>query len=173
MVLGAGLGRGQTSETDPPSQLVWTSAPLQQDLDIAGDIELRLEAVSTAFDTAWIVHLQDVDASGTPAGVTAGYLRASLREVDEANSRIGSPSLPCRTFQGVPLGEPVLYRIPLVSNARRFKAGHCVRLIVTSDDQNPDAPAMLGFRHASVGASSLNTIRSASRLMLPILTPST
>jgi len=97
-------------------------------------------------------------------------MRASLREVDEANSRIGSPALPCRTFQAIPIGEPVAYRIPLVANARRFKAGHCLRLFVTSDDQNPDSPAMLGFRHASVGTSCLNTIKSSSRLILPILT---
>jgi hypothetical protein len=28
---------------------------------------------------------------------------------------------------------------------------------------------MLGFRHASVGTSSLNTVKSSSRLVLPIL----
>jgi hypothetical protein len=172
MALGAGLGRVQAGETDPPSHLTWTSAPLEHDLDVVGDIELQLEAVSTASDTAWIVVLQDVDLAGTVTGITAGYMRAGLREVDEANSRIGAPALPCRTFQAVPIGELVSYRIPLVANARRFKAGHRVRLFVTSDDQNPDSPAMLGFRHAGVGTSCLNEIKSSSRLILPVLTPS-
>jgi uncharacterized protein len=99
-------------------------------------------------------------------------MRASLREVDGAKSRIGAPEVPCRTFEAVRIGELVSYRIPLVANARRFKVGHCVRLFVTSHDQNPDSPAMLGFRHASVGASCLNPINSSSRLILPILTPS-
>jgi uncharacterized protein len=171
MTLGAGLARVQASETDPPSHLTWTGAKLEHDLDLAGDIELRLEAVSTAADTAWIVFLQDVDAAGAVTNVTAGYLRASLREVDEANSPLGAPEIPCRRFQAVPIGELVTYRIPLVANARRFKAGHCVRLLITSDDQNPDSPAMLGFRHASVGTSCLNTIKSSSRLILPIQNP--
>ena len=61
------------------------------------------------------------------------------------------------------------YRIPLVDNARRFKAGHRIRLVLTGDDQNRDAPAIMGFRHASVGTSCLSTILSSSRLLLPIL----
>ena len=59
MVLGAGLNRVQTSETDPSSSLVWDSEPLAQDLDVVGGIELQLDAVSTAADTAWIAILQD------------------------------------------------------------------------------------------------------------------
>ena len=172
MAQGAGLGRAQASETDPPSLLTWTSRVLAEDLDIVGDIELQLDAVSTAGDTAWIAVLQDVDESGAAVEVTAGYLRASLREVDEANSRIGAPELPCRKFQPVPIGESVSYRVPLVANARRFKAGHRVRLLVTSDDQNPQVPAIMSFRHASVGTSCLNTIKSSSRLVLPVLRPS-
>jgi hypothetical protein len=46
-----------------------------------------------------------------------------------------------------------------------------MRLFVTSDDQNTDSPAMLGFRHASVGTSCLNTIKSSSRLIVPVLRP--
>jgi uncharacterized protein len=169
MTLGAGMNRPRASETDPPSSLTWTSAPLAHDLDVVGDIELQLDAVSTAADTAWLVFLQDVDASGGVTDVTAGYLRASLRAVDEAASRPGAPVLPCRTFQAVPIGGAVRYRIPLIANARRFASGHRVRLFVTSDDQAPNTPAMLGFRHASVGTSSLNTIKSSSRLLLAVL----
>ena len=49
-------------------------------------------------------------------------------------------------------------------------AGHRIRLVLTSDDQDPTTPAIMGFRHASVGTSSHNTISSASRLLLPICT---
>ena len=169
MTLGAGLGRVQTSETDPPPTLTWTSEPLEHDLDVVGDIELQLEAVSTAPDTAWLVFLQDLDAVGHITEVTAGYLRAGLREVDQENSRLGAPVLPCRNFQAVPVGEPVHYRIPLVANARRFKAGHRIQLLIASDDQDKSVPAIMTFRHASVGTSCISTIKSSSRLMLPIL----
>ena len=169
LTLGAGLNRAQPSPTDPPSYLTWTSDPLDEDLDMAGDIELRLVARSTAADTAWIATLQDIEPDGTSADVTAGYLRASLRKVDEDASRPGAPVLPCREAVAVPIGQGVQYRIPLVPNARRFKAGHRIRLHLTSDDQDPKAPAIMGFRHATVGTSTINSIRSGSRLLLPFL----
>jgi predicted acyl esterase len=103
--------------------------------------------------------------------VTAGWLRASLREVDEAASTPGAPALPCRNAVAVPIGQDVEYRIPLVPNARRFAPGHRIQLVLASDDQDQNTPAIMNFRHASVGTSSLNTVRSSSRLLLPVLTP--
>ncbi len=171
LTLGAGLNRAKASPVDPPSMLAWTSAPLDRSLDVVGDIELCLEASGTAIDTAWIVTLQDVAPDGRIADVTAGWLRASVRAVDEAASRDGAPVLRCDDAVAVPVGELVAYRIPLVPNARRFAAGHRVRLVLTSDDQDPARPAIMNFRHASVGTSSLNTVASGSRLLLPVLPP--
>lgn len=162
------VSRPQTSEADPPSSLVWETESLPQDLDMIGDIELQLDAASTAPDTAWIAVLQDLDGDGNTTDVTAGYLRAGLRKVDEAASRPGAPQLSCRTFESVPLGETVRYRIPLVANARRFKAGHRIRLHLTSDDQDPKTPALITFRHASVGTSCVSRIFTSSRLLLPV-----
>ena len=169
MVLGEGLVREKRSSIDPPATLAWTTAPLKADLDMVGDIELQLDATSTASDTAWFAYLQDVDPAGTVVTFTAGYLRASLRQVDEAKSRVGAPVLPCRVAEPVPVGEIVKYRIPITANARRFKSGHRLRLLLASDDQDPAVPALLTYRHASVGTSSLNTVRSSSRLLLPVL----
>lgn len=167
MNLGAGLNRPRASETDPPPFLQWTTAPLPHDLDLIGPIELQLEASCSAPDTGFIAVLQDVDENENAINVTAGYLRAGLRGVDEAASKPGAPFLPCRTFEAVPIGEKVSYRIPLVPNARRFRAGHKLQLYVTADDQNTERPALLEFRHASVGTSSFNTVFSSSRLVLP------
>lgn len=169
LTLGGGLNRTTASPVDPPSMLTWTSAPLDGHVDVVGDIELRLDASATAVDTAWIVVLQDVGPDDQVTDVTAGWLRASLRTVDEAASRAGAPVLPCDTAVAVPVGDDVTYRIPLVPNARRFEAGHRVRVTLTSDDQNPASPAIMNFRHASVGTSSLNSVRSTSRLLLPAL----
>ena len=167
--LGSGVNRPRPSETDPASSLVWDSDPLDANLDIVGDIELQLAAICTAPDTAWIAVLQDISPDGTLYNVTAGYLRAGLRQVDESESRIGAPVLPCRVFEGVPVGEMVNYRVPLVANARRFKIGNRLRLIITSDDQTPGTPALLSFRHGSVGTNCLSFINSSSRLLLPVL----
>jgi predicted acyl esterase len=168
LTLGAGLSRAKASPTDPPASLVWTSLPLPEDWDVVGDLELVLHATATAADTAWIATLQDVAPEDTCSDVTAGYLRASLRTVDEATSRPGHPVLPCRSAVAVPIGEETTYRIPLVGTARRFRAGHRIRLVLTSDDQDPAMPAVMAFRHASVGTSSLQTISSTSRLLLPM-----
>jgi uncharacterized protein len=169
MNLGSGLNRPRASETDPPSFLAWDTAPLAQDLDIMGPIELQLDAISTAPDTAFIAILQDVNDTDEASDVTAGYLRASLRKVDEIASKPGAPVVPCKTFEAIPIGETVRYRIPLVPNARHFKAGHRIRLYLTTDDQGEEKPALLFFRHASVGTSALNTILPSSRLLLPVL----
>lgn len=170
LCLGPGLGRPKHSHPLPlPAVLTWDSVPLRADLDVVGDIEAELVASTTAADTAWIVTLQDVAPDGTVVDVTAGYLRASLRTVDEHASRPGAPVLPCREYAPVPAGQPVTYRIPLVPNARRFAAGHRIRVVVTSDDQDPSVPAIMEFRHAPVGTTARHTVWAASRLLLPVL----
>ncbi len=166
VALGTGLQRRSARPTDPPSLLSWQTAPLEADLDVVGDIELCLDASATASDTGWIVLLEDVAPDGSAETITQGWLRASLREVDEGRSRPGAPVLPCRRPQVVPIGEVVGYRIPLVPNARRFRPLHSIRLTVCSDDQPDEVPVIMGFRHAPVGTSSVNTIHSSSRLLL-------
>ena len=168
MNLGGGLNRPRASEADPPPFLSWETAPLERNADVVGPIELKLDASITAPDTAFIAIVQDIGPDGNIVEVTAGYLRAGFRTVDEAASRPGAPWLTCDTFEAVPIGQEVHYRIPLVPNARRFKTGHKVRLYLTTDDQGDDKPALLKFRHASIGTSSLNTVSSSSRLLLPI-----
>jgi hypothetical protein len=68
----------------------------------------------------------------------------------------------------VPINEAVGYRIPVVGTGYSFAAGHRLRLVLTSDDQDPNFPAMMTFRHASVGTSSLNRVAATSRLLVPL-----
>ncbi len=164
---GSATGRSRARPIRP-SMLEWTTAPLEHALDVAGDLELELHATATAIDTAWFVTLQDVAPDGTTVDVTAGYLRASLRTVDDERSVPGAPVLACRASDAVVPGELTVYRVPLVANARRFDVGHRLRVVLASDDQDTSVPAIMGFRHASVGTSSLNTIHSASRLLVPV-----
>ncbi|WP_280261183.1 CocE/NonD family hydrolase [Nocardia abscessus] len=159
-----------TDGADPmPVQLSWTSDPLPDDIDMVGHPELRLTATSSATDTAWILLLQDVGPDGKATDITQGWLRASMRHVDEDASRTGRPVLPMQARVPVPPGEPVDYRIPLVANARRFQRGHRIRLVLTSDDNREDFQPMLLFSHAPVGTAGVNTVHSSSRLLLPIL----
>lgn len=152
-----------------PASLAWETPPLAAELAFAGDIELALDASITALDTAWIAVLLDVPPAGEPVAITAGWLRASLRAVDEARSAPGAPVLDCRVPSAVPVGERVVYRIPMVPNARRVQVGHRLRLVLASSDEGEGGPTVLGFTHVVVREASRNAIHSASRLWLPLL----
>lgn len=157
--------------TDRPftTRLAWATEPLEADLEMLGPLEVLLDAESTALDTGFLFTLQDVGPDGKAQDVTAGWLRASLRAVDEAASAPGRPVLPCDRQQPLTPGERVSCRVPLVPNARRFARGHRIRLVLVSDDQRPDAPAMMGFRHVPVGLPAENRVASSSRLLLPVI----
>ena len=45
-------------------------------------------------------------------------------------------------------------------------AGHRIQLMLTSDDQPKDIPALLDYRRPPVGTTSRNTIQASSRLLL-------
>lgn len=152
-----------------PSHLQWESPALPADLDVVGDIELRLDASLSTADGGWLVTLLDVAEDGRARTITAGWLRATLRTVDEAASRYGAPVLPCRDAVAVAPNELVSYRIPLVPNAFRFVAGHRIGLVLTSDDRAPSAPTILGFRHQPAAPASRASVHSSSRLILPVL----
>jgi putative CocE/NonD family hydrolase len=165
-------GSGRLANANPPELpdvLTWETAPVTAPLDFAGNIELELDATISGIDTAWIAALFDVPPDGKPFAITAGWLRASYAQVDERRSAPGAPVVPCRASVPVPVGERVVYRIPIVPNARRIAAGHRLRLVVTSDDASHKDVAMLGFTHTTVREASLNTIYTTSRLLLPVL----
>jgi putative CocE/NonD family hydrolase len=170
LYLPADVGRPRNANPpELPDTLHWDTPAMVAPLDFAGDIELRLEATISALDTAWIAVLYDVAPDGGTTPITAGWLRAMLRKVNEDASVPGAPVVECREPEAIPVGQPVTYRIPVVPNARRIQPGHRLRLSLTSCDQAEDAPTILGFKHAPLGGASLNSISSASRLLLPVL----
>lgn len=163
---------GRPRNANPPTlpdQLAWMTEPAVEPLEIVGEIELQLDATITDLDTGWIAVLSDVAPDGTATNISAGWLRAQLRAVDEGNSRPGRPVLPLREAVAVSSGEPVRYRIPIVPNARRIAPGHRLHLVIASADEGKNGPTVLGFTHTPIGQSSVNTVLSSSRLLLPIL----
>lgn len=168
------LDSGVPNSANPPelpSTLAWETSVLDAAWELAGDIELTLEASITALDTSWIAVLYDVPPDGKADSITAGWLRATLRATNEDESRPGAPVVECRTPIPVPVGERVTYRIPMVPNARHLPVGHRLRLVIASADEIGKTPTMLGFTHVVVREASRNTIFSSSRLSLPVLAP--
>ena len=152
-----------------PDQLTWVGPASKTPMDIVGDIELELDATITALDTAWIAVLSDLAPDGTSVPITAGWLRAQLRAIDETASRPGRPVLPLREPRAVPVGEVVHYRIPMVPNARRIAPGHRLQLRIASADEGKDGLTVLGFTHTPLSQSTINTIQATSRLVIPVL----
>jgi hypothetical protein len=127
-----------TCERTRPSILfIWDSAPLAEDLE---SVLLSYGSTPPAprpIQPLWPSFRMLIRGARKPSS-RPDISGAGLRAVNEAESRLGAPVLDCRAFEAVPIGETVRYRIPLVPNARRFKAGHRIRLYLTSDDQGKD-----------------------------------
>ena len=100
--------------------LVYTSAPLAADMAAIGPVTVRLWATSTARDTDFTAKLVDVHPDGFARNVLNRVVRARFRHGSKA-----PPSLlePGRAYE---------YEIELGYTATVFRAGHRVRLDVSS-----------------------------------------
>jgi putative CocE/NonD family hydrolase len=100
---------------------IYTTAPLEGDIEVIGPVELTLYAASTARDTDFTGKLVDVYPDGRALLLTDGILRARYRN----------------SFSQIELLEPgTVYElhIDLVATANVFKAGHRIRLEVSSSN---------------------------------------
>ena len=102
--------------------LVYTSAPLAADMAVIGPVNVRLWATSTAPDTDFTAKLVDVHPDGFAQNVLNRVVRARFRNGSKAAP---SPIEPGRTYQ---------YEIELGYTASVFRAGHRVRLDVSSSE---------------------------------------
>lgn len=100
--------------------LVYTSDVLEEDLEIAGPVTATLWASTSGPDTDWIVKLCDVHPDGRTFNLCDGVIRASLR--DGRERRLLEP------------GAVEQYTLDLWATAAVFRAGHRLRMIVTSSD---------------------------------------
>ena len=143
--------------------LTYTSAALEADLEVTGPITFVLFAASDARDTDWMVKLCDVHADGRTLNVTDGVLRASYRESD-VGRRLLEPGTVAR------------YEIALHPTSMLFRAGHRLRVLVTSSDfprydRNPNTGELGVEAQAFVTARQqlFHDSGRASHLVLPII----
>lgn len=102
--------------------LVYTSAPLAEDLAVVGPVRVTLWATSTARDTDFTAKLVDVHPDGFAQNVLNRVVRARFRN--------GSKSAP----ELIEPGRAYEYEIDLGYTAFVFPAGHRVRLDVSSSE---------------------------------------
>jgi uncharacterized protein len=101
--------------------LAYTTAPLAENLEVTGPVRAILWAATDAPDTDWVVKLCDVHPDGRTLNVCDGILRASLR---------GSP----HSREPVTPDLPLQYQVDLWATSMVFRAGHRIRVLVTSSD---------------------------------------
>ena len=145
--------------------LVYTTPALEQDVEVTGPIIVHLWAVSSAPDTDFVARLVDVHPNGFAQILTDGIIRARYRNF----ARGEAPSL-------IEPGTAYEYEIDLWSTSNVFKAGHRIRLDVTSSsfprwDRNPNTGHNFGVdtELATAHQTILHDRDHPSYVVLPIV----
>jgi uncharacterized protein len=104
-----------------PDVLIYSTPPLEKDVEVTGFIRLKLYAATSAADTDFTALLADVDPSGYARFLTDGIVRARYRKSTAA-------------AEPVEPGKVNEYDIDLWATSNLFKAGHRIRLYVSSSN---------------------------------------
>ncbi len=110
--------------------LVYSTEPLAENVEVTGPITLTLYASSSASDTDFTGKLVDVDPNGFARNLTDGIIRARVRE-SQSEPKLINP------------GKVYEFTLDMWSTSNLFKAGHRIRLEVSSSnfprfDRNPN-----------------------------------
>jgi hypothetical protein len=101
--------------------LVFSTAPLEKDVEATGFVSVELYAATSAIDTDFTALLVDVDPTGYARFLTDGIVRTRYRNGTN------------RPAEVVP-GQVYKYTIDLWATGNVFKAGHRIRLYVSSSN---------------------------------------
>ncbi len=143
--------------------LVYSSAPLDRDLEVTGPIRLEFFASSSAPDTDFTAKLLDVSPDGSAINLTEGILRARFRDSQESPTLL----IPGKVY---PL------TIDLWATSNVFRSGHRIRLEVASSNfprfdrnLNTGESAATSSKMATATNSILHDAAHPSALLLPIV----
>ena len=104
-----------------PDVLVYSTPVLERDVEVTGPISVTLWAATSVTDTDFTAKLVDVCEDGCARNLTDGIIRARYRE------SMSNPSL-------IEPGRAYCYTIDLLATSNVFKAGHQIRLEVSSSN---------------------------------------
>ncbi len=143
--------------------LVYTTEPLAEDLEVTGQITLKLYASSSAPDTDFTATLVDVHPDGRAVILAEGILRSRYRESVE------NPTLiePERIYE---------FPVQVWETSNLFRAGHRIRLEVSSSNF-PRFDRNLNTGHAPGMDAKMQVAQQTiyhdnerpSRLILPVI----
>jgi hypothetical protein len=130
----AGLGpHDQRAIEARPDMLVYSTPPIEEDLEVIGPLEFRLWVSSDAPDTDLVARLIDVAPDGTAWNLMSPTLEVLRLRYRDGEDR-ARPLEPGRVYE---------VRLRLGLTANRFLRGHRIRVHVTSSffphlDRNPN-----------------------------------
>lgn len=156
--------RDQRPNEYRPDVLVYTTPPLDQDIEVTGPVKLALHASSSARDTDFAAKLVDVFPDGYAMNVAQGIIRARYRDSWE------SPAL-------MEPGAIYKFEIDLWSTSNCFLKGHRIRVELTSSnfpqfDRNPNTGNPFGLDAAlqSARQTVYHDREHPSHILLPVVT---
>ena len=143
--------------------LVYTSAPLKQDLEVTGPIRVLLFASTSARDTDFTAKLVDVFPNGEARNLTDGILRVRYRDGLE-KAELAEPE---KVY-------PLAIDAGVTSNV--FLAGHSIRVEISSSnfprfDRNPNTGRAFADETALKKAQQMvyHSRQYPSRVLLPVI----
>lgn len=146
-----------------PDVLVYTTAPLENDVEVTGPISVTLYASSSAKDTDFTAKLDDVYPDGTSMLIEYGIQRARYRD-SGTNPTLIKP------------GKIYEYKIKVWPTSNLFKAGHRIRLEISSSnfpmwDRNPNTghPFAQDAAMQEADQTIYHDIHHPSHITLPII----
>lgn len=150
--------------------LRYSTGPLGEDMEVSGPIALYLSASIDIDDTNWMADLVDVDPEGNRHLVSAGYLKAAHRALDEKRSRPYQPVHPRQDPVPVPPGEVLEYAITMMATSNVFRQGHSIELIVRNQDDILSRLGTWGVYHLPFMRTVTHNIYfGKSHLLLPLI----
>ncbi|MGE3171616.1 MAG: CocE/NonD family hydrolase [Planctomycetota bacterium] len=147
--------------------LMYTTAPLEDDLHVTGTPELFVRLTSDRTDGALLVYLEDVDPDGRSRYVTEGGLRLVHRPKALAGGAVHEPSFAAADRRPLVPGEPIDLALRLQPTSMCWRRGHRLRLAIAGADRGTFA------RVPEAGDVTMHVARGgsaaiASRLVLPV-----
>lgn len=150
--------------------LLYTSLPLEEDLEITGNPIITLYLASTHEDGAIFVYLEDVDDKGNVTYITDGNLRLIHRKLSSENPPYKMP-IPYHSFlkkDALPLvpHEIAEIKIGLHATSALIKKNHSIRMSIAGADK------MTFKRYPAEGKPTISVYRNnkyASHVELPCI----
>ncbi|MDP8243204.1 MAG: CocE/NonD family hydrolase [Candidatus Hinthialibacter antarcticus] len=163
-LVGAPIGPFNQQDVEKRTDvLVYTTGPLDHDLEVTGPVTMTLFASSTATDTDFTAKLVDVHPDGKAYNICDGIIRARYRNSD-TNLELIEP------------GTVYEYEIDLWVTSNEFKKGHCIRVEVSSSnfprfDRNPNTGHEFGADTQLIKATQTiyHDAEHPSHIVLPVI----